>query len=104
MAISFNRIPILSVFASCIVGFLISPLMILVFVFLMGSSIWKSIKLEVVFKKLISVIIKIIIKIAKIGGNLPLGKTYVVTPKLYFVLLYYLVLAIRIVFILYISK
>ncbi len=103
IALYFNKIPVLSLFISGLIGILVAPVIILFFVLILNKIVGNFqlfyLKFDLL-KKICSCfdyVIKLILKIlveklahfAELGANLPIGKILVITPNLIKVLLYY---------------
>ena len=99
MAVYFNKIAVLSLIVSCIAGIIIGPLIILSFIFIIFHRVLSFIG---ILRNIISFMTTVIIRIAEFGRNLPLNNFYVVTPSILLILIYYLALMLRIIFLLYI--
>lgn len=82
MALNFNRISILSLAISVIAGFLVAPIIIIgiIFVFIKFSFL----------ELLLSLLLKMLLKISYIGGTCILNQIYVITPNIPIVLIYYI--------------
>lgn len=110
MSIYFNQIPILSICISMIVGIIVAPIMFLGFCFIFLGGIieifqhfsfsslglMEFVKNEIFInlfeflKYILQLLIKFLLKMANIGGNMTLNKVYVVTPNVVKIFLYYL--------------
>ena len=104
LSIYFNKIPITSLLIGVVIGFIITPIIILSLVFILWTALMSTLKLEnlmifvcskKLFVSLVSFLTKIIIQITKIGENFPLNKIYVDTPSIFQIFMYYLIIIIR---------
>ena len=88
-AICFNKIAISSLIISIIVGFIIGPIIILGFIFIICFKLLTLLKLKNIYIQVLSLTLKILIFISKIGSRLPLNKIYVTTPTVLEIIAYY---------------
>ena len=87
LAVYFNKIPIFSLFISSVIGVIILPIIILGFSFVFFSRIPV---MKNFIKKFLCILVKILLKITKIGKEIPLNKIYVITPNIATITMYYL--------------
>ena len=82
MVLNFNSIAVTGLSVSVISSFIIGPIMIVGIVFIF-------VRLQFV-EILMSVLLNILIKCSSLGVNLPLNQIYLVTPKIFEIIIYYL--------------
>ena len=90
MAVYFNKISIISLVISFLVGIIAGPIIFL-------GLIYVVLKVNIL-KTLIEILVKILLFLAKIGSKLPLNQIYVVTPNLVEIFVFYIVVFITIFF------
>ena len=81
MIFNFNSLAVTSLIVSVFAGFLVGPIMILGIIFIF-------VKTQII-GILLSIFLDILLKVSSIGNRLPLNQIYLVTPKIYEILLYY---------------
>ena len=86
MTTYFNKIPVLSLCISLVIGVISGPIIFLGYIYIMLNSFLKL----GILKSILNLLIKILIFLAKCGGKMPLNQMYVATPNLIEILLYYL--------------
>ena len=98
VAIYFNKIPVTSLIIGAIIGFIVAPIIILFFLYLIFNKIVGIFQMfyflvaQKIIYKLLEMFVKVLINLAKIGSNLPLSKVYIITPKMYAVIIYYVMI------------
>lgn len=80
--LKFNYITITSIIISIISGFLVGPIVII-------SLIYICFSLKII-EGILMLIVKALIVISKIGGNLPLNQIYFITPNIFSIVIFYL--------------
>ena len=100
LIIYFHQLPITSLTISLLIGFIVSPIYIVGIIFLVLYKILIIANLKVICIKVISFFVEILIKMTEIGAKLPLNKIYLTTPNLFQIIIYYLFILIRLIFIL----
>lgn len=103
MALNFNTISLTSLIISVIVGWIIGPVIILGFLFIICWKAFKFLYLDFTFVKVLDILLEILINIAYIGSNMPLNKIYVTTPSVFEIIIFYSLILIRKFFIYCIS-
>lgn len=91
IAMYFNKIPILSLGVSAVIGFIAGLIVIFGFLFICLNSFTLISNL---IKVILSIIVKVLIRIANFGSNLPINKIWVTTPSIITIVLYYILLFI----------
>lgn len=112
-AVYFNQIPILSLAISIIIGFLVAPIIFLGFIFIFLNIFLKlfqllklvgfihffvenliMMNLLKIVQFVLSIITDLLLYLANFGSNIPLNKTYVVTPNILKILIYYFIMIV----------
>ena len=96
ISVCFNQIPILSFFIGSIIGTIITPIIIIGFIYIIISYFKFNIVLKIV-QFVLSYMTKILLKIVNLGANIIFNKTYITTPSVYEIFLYYMFLIIPLV-------
>ena len=86
-AIYFNKIPIVSIVISLIIGVVVAPIYILTLIYI----IFKGVLNLNFFTKILSFLVKFILIISKFGSMVPFNKIYVRRPNYLEILLYYFI-------------
>ena len=106
LAIYFNKISVLSLAVSVVVGVIAGPIFFLGIIYILLSSIFKlNILLNSIFKlnillssifrlnvlkNILNLLVKLLLIFAKIGSKIPFNQMYVVTPSAFEIFTYYL--------------
>ena len=96
LAIYFNKISVLSLAVSVVVGVIAGPIIFLGIIYILLSSIFKlNILLNSIFnlnilKNILNLLVKLLMFFAKIGSEIPLNQVYVLTPSVFEIFAYYL--------------
>ncbi len=94
VAILFNKIAFFSLIISLIIGFIVSPLICLVFIFIVFFHILELFKVKIILINIIIILTETMLKISNFGSSIPLKNILVVTPNVWQVILYYSLLII----------
>lgn len=103
IAISFNTISITSLIISVIVGWIIGPIIILGFIFIVLWRFLELLNLKFIYVKILEIMLEILKSIAFIGSKMTLNKIYVTTPNIFEIIIFYSLILIRKFFIFCIS-
>ena len=103
MSVSFNTISKTSLFISVVVGWIIGPMIIIGFMFIVCWKALQLLRLEFIYVKILEILLEILISIASIGSKLPFNKIYVTTPSVLEIIIFYSLILIRKFFIYSIS-
>ena len=99
MVIYFNKVAISSLIISILVGFIIGPVIILCFIFIILSFLELGI-IKCLYIKILEFVIRLVLEISKMGAKLPFSGTYLITPSILEIIIYYIMILIRKFFIL----
>lgn len=99
MVIYFNKVAISSLIISILVGFIIGPVIILCFIFIILSFFELGI-IKCLYIKILEFVIRLVLEISKMGAKLPFCSTYLITPSILEIIIYYIIILIRKFFIL----
>ena len=80
--LKFNYITITSIIISIISGFLVGPIVVI-------SLIYMCCSLKII-EEILKLLVKVLLFISKIGGNLPLNQIYFITPSVFSIVIFYL--------------
>ena len=92
MAIDFHKIPILSIIIGLIVELIAGPIFILGIIFVLFGKITNL----SIMKRILEFLVNFVLRITKIGGQIPLNRVYVITPNILEVITYYFFIFISI--------
>lgn len=85
----FHKIGLTFFITNFFVSLIIGPIIIISFIFLISSSL--NLQLSFIIKNILSFLIKILLKIAEIGAKIPLSKIWIITPRWWQIILYYVI-------------
>ena len=92
MAIDFHKIPILSIIIGLIVELIVGPIFIFGIIFVLFGKITNL----SIMKRMLEFLVNFVLRITKIGGQIPLNRVYVITPNILEVITYYFFIFISI--------
>lgn len=103
MAVSFNTVSLTALIISVVVGWIIGPIIILGFIFIVFFRLLEFIKLDFIHVRILEILIEVLKSISSIGSKLLLNRIYVTTPKVLEIIIFYCLILIREFFIYCIS-
>ena len=103
MAVSFNTVSLTALIISVIVGWIIGPIIILGFIFILCFKVLEFFKLDFIYVKVLEILLDVLASSASIGSKLPLHKIYVTTPNVLEIIIFYSLILVRKFFIYCIS-
>jgi len=95
MSVSFNTVSVTSLIISAIVGWIIGPIIIIGFLFIVGFRLVEFFKLDLIYVKILEILLEVLTCIASIGSKLPFNKIYVTTPNVLEIMIFYSLILIR---------
>lgn len=87
---NFNNLSLMFLISNILVSFIIGPILVLGFILILLNLVFVQIAQFLAIP--ISILLKILITIAKCISSLPLSNILIATPKIYIIILYYIVL------------